>query len=318
MRRRSRPALVAMAVAMMTAGASAQSGNGGLPNGRPFQTLQAEIASLQTQMASVEQQMASLQTLQTQLDALAMQVAANTASIEDLRQYDALQDQQIASLGGAVLALQTAMRGVTADLQALQLRDEVMERWLAALEQQWRDAEARLDEQTSDIQSLIDADRALQEYAAGLHLQIEFVRAAAADAHTQIAEAQLRLDDLEALMQTKQNRILGACAPGWSIRQISSSGQVTCEFDDSGSGGGRLAIADTWSAEVSVPGSGFGYAFASCPSGYLSLAGGYSVPTSLRVFYDVPMVDLGWVIGAVNASSTAATFSAVVRCARIN
>ena len=315
--RRSTVALVAMAVAVMTAEALAQNGNGGLPNGRPFQMLQAQITSLQMQIASIEQQMASLQTLQAQLDVLSAQVAANTASIEDLRQYDALQDQQIASLGGAVLALQTAMRGVTADIRALQLHDEVMARWLAALERQWHDAEARLGEQASDIQSLIDADRALQEYAAGLELQIDFVRESGADAHAQIAEAELRLDDVEALLQTKQNLIAGACAPGWSIRQISSSGQVTCEFDDSGSGGGRLGVVDKWSANVTVLANNFAYAFVSCPSGYLAMGGGYTVPVALHVFYDFPALDTGWTIGASNPSSTQASFMAVVRCARI-
>jgi hypothetical protein len=324
--------LTAAALLTIATGAFAQNGSssatgGGTPNGRPFRTLAGQVATLQgqvldmsTQLTAIEQQVtASLGTIQSSLDALSAAVAANTASIDDLRTYASLQDQKIASLGGAILALESTMAGVQADMQAVQLHDSLMEQWLGTLQQQWQDAEARLAENSADIQRLIDADRALQEYAAALKMQLDFVHAMALDTEAVAGTLETRLATVQAQLSSKQDRIRTACAAGSSIRQVDAAGNVTCEFDDTGSGGaaGRLATADTWTSAVSVGANSFNYAYAYCPTGYLSLGGGFSIPLSTQVFYNAPFLSYGWVIGVSNPFSTPTTFNASVRCALI-
>jgi hypothetical protein len=326
MRKGSTVTLAAAAIlALASVGAFAQAGRaaqGGVPNGKPFVALRTQIASLEQQIASIEEQLTSLDAMQAQLDALGAQVAAHTASLDQLRAYDALQDQRIASLGGAVLALHGIVSGVENDVKALQLRQQVTDQWLAALEQRWRDAESRLAGHGADLQRLVDADRALQEYAAALKQQLDFVQGTAAGATAAAADAQAQLASVKAQLLLKQDLIRGACPAGSSIRQIAADGGVACELDDVGSGGGgagggRLLVQDGFVSSVPVSANSFAYGFAYCPSGHLSLSGGYSVPTQLDVFYSLPIMSMGWVVGVQNPSSTAATFYVSSRCATI-
>jgi hypothetical protein len=304
-------ALLAGALVMLAAASAAAQ------NGRPFRTLQGQIATLQTQVGSIQQQTASLLApIQAQLDALSAQVAQNTASIEQLRAYDALVDQKIGTLGGAVLALQSAMNGVQRDVEALTLHDTLMTQWLGTLEQQWRDAEARLAANAADVQRLVEADRALQEYATALQLEVQFARSSAADAYSLAADAQTRLVELRAQLAHKQDLIRGACPAGSAIRQVDAAGNVTCEFDDLG-GGGSLQSAETWTTAVRAAASSFAYAFAYCPTGYLVTGGGYSISAPLFVFHNAPVSTYGWVVAASNLTTTGIDFYAVARCVRL-
>ena len=287
------------------------------PKGRPFQalrgeiiTLQNQVADLQAEVASIEEQVAtSLASIQSQLDALSAHVAAQTASIEQLQAYDMLQAQKIASLGGAVLALQSAMAGVQGSVEALRLHDALMDEWRDALEQRWREADARLAVNTADITLLIAADRALQEYAAALQLEVQFARTSAAD-------AQMRLADLQSQLALKQNLIRGACPAGQAIRQIDVLGNVTCEFDDTG-GVAAIQSTATWTSELRAAPNSYNYGYAYCPTGYLVTGGGFSTSPPLYVFHNAPLTSLGWVIGASNPSGTQVAFYAVARCLRL-
>lgn len=321
MRKRSTAvaAVIAMVVVVATStlaqNGKSTTGQGSTPNGRPFQ-------ALQSQMAAIEQQLSALDAIEAQIDALARQVAENAASIEDLRTYDALLDARISSLGGAVLALETAMAGLEDDVQALQLHDAIADQWLAALEQRADEAEARLDEHAGELQALVDADSALQEYAAALLLEINFLKSQTQGATADLTSLQQELADVRAELNAKQNLIVGSCPAGSSIRQIDSAGGVICELDDAGAGGGggasTIVLTDPFNASVVVPAAAIGYGFVSCPSGYLPLSAGYSVPTYLNVFYSVPAGSFGWMVGAYNPSGTTTTMYVTVRCGKLS
>ena len=293
-------------------------------NGRPFRALQGQITTLETQVGDLQSQIvsiddraaASLAAMQSQLDAMAAQVAANTASIEQLHAYDALLDSRIATLGGAVLAMQSAMSGLQVSVDALARRDALMDDWLAALEQRWRGAEARLAAQTADIQRLVDADRALQEYAAALRLDLDFTRQLAADAAASSIDTRLLMTELQARLNEKQNRIGSACPVGSAIRQVAADGTVACEVDDSGGTAASLMTSDTWSTQVRVGANGYAYGYAYCPSGQVPTGGGFSAASPLYVFYNAPLATIGWVVGASNPSTVELTFYATGRCLR--
>ena len=329
MRTGSLTLLTVVAVVLIATIASAQNNGSSRrddrgPKGRPFQTLRGEITTLQNQVADLradvaaieEQAAGALASIQSQLDALSAQVAAQTASIEQLQAYDTLQAQKIASLGGAVLALQSAMAGVQRSVDALQLHDALMDDWRDALEQRWREADARLAANTADITLLIAADRALQEYAAALQLEVQFARTSAAEAGVAAADALMRLADLHGQLALKQNLIRGACPAGQAIRQIDVLGNVTCEFDDAG-GVAAIQSTATWTSEVRAAPNSYNYGYAYCPTGYLATGGGFSTSPPLYVFHNAPLMSLGWVIGASNPSGTQVAFYAVARCLRL-
>lgn len=297
-----------------------------LPQGRPFRviagdiaTLQGQVADLSAQVAQIEQQTgASLASIQQELDRLSVQVASQDATIAELREYDAWQERRLAALGGGVLALEAAMAGLAADVEAIEAREALMSRWLDALEQRWTAAEATLGDHAADIQRLVDADRALQEYAAALSREVDFARSLGGDALSAASAAQARLTDVEAELRLKQNMIRTACPVGSSIRQVDADGTVACEFDDAGGGAGAvLGTADSWRSDVSLAPNSSTYAYAYCPSGYVSLGGGFSVPLGAQVFYNVPFLSYGWAIGVLNPQTATRSFDAVVRCARV-
>jgi hypothetical protein len=319
--------LAGLSMLVMTDAALAQGAaqRSSLPKGRPFRviaddisTLQGQVADLSAQVAQIEQQTSvSLASIQQELDRLSAQVASQSASIAELREYDEWQDRRLAALGGGVVALEAAMAGVKADVEAIKAHDVLMSQWVEALEQRWNAAEATLRDHTADIQLLVAADRALQEYAAALRQQVDFARTLGGSALDAAAAAQARLADVETQLRFKQNLIRTACPAGSAIRQVDADGTVTCEFDDAGGAGGTLGTADTWRSAVVLSPNSSTYAYAYCPSGYMSLGGGFSVPLGTQVFYHVPFMSYGWAIGVTNPQAMSRTFDAVVRCARV-
>lgn len=60
--------------------------------------------------------------------------------------------------------------------------------------------------------------------------------AVAADVNANFSAAKTAIDDNNAQIQTKQNRVSSSCTAGSSIRVINSDGTVTCETDDNAGG----------------------------------------------------------------------------------
>lgn len=187
-------------------------------------------------------------------------------------------------------------------IDSLETRMAIVEVSIADLDAQWQEAEARLEEQGGTLQALIEADRALQELMSALQEQGDTF------------QAQLEVLALE--LSEKQAAILQSCAPGSSIRQVSSDGTVSCELDDASAGGAApIVLSDFDTGNLLVgPGATLSKRMV-CPSPYRAISGGYVKGTAGHVIVDVPDGN-GWRVGLVNPTATASnTFLRVfVRC----
>jgi hypothetical protein len=225
------------------------------------------------------------------------------------RPFTALQAQidTFSDLGAAVLLLEARMATAEASLEDLAAHDALLDEWVAQLDQRWRDAEARLDAQDDSLQLLIEADRALQELIAAVELQT-------AD---QFGEVNDQLDGLQAELDAKQAAILSACPSGSAIRQISSTGGITCEAVSTTGGGSVGTLVTTHLSADSftvVPPGDVGTSTIVCPSGYMSTGGGFHKSVAGEIFLDQPVTN-GWRAAVMNTSTTDASVRAFVRCA---
>ena len=198
-----------------------------------------------------------------------------------------------------------------AQIDALEAQVASVEASIDALDAQWREAEARLDEQDATLQELIEADRALQELISALQEKAGTLETRLED--LAVVEAQLAALELE--VDEKQAAIIQSCAPGSSIRQISSTGTVACEPDDAGAGGGiTFTTTDFSTLNLNVAANSNRVATMFCPSGYRALSGGYTKGTLGTVTADIPDGN-GWRVTVVNPSLIDPTFVRVfVRC----
>ena len=311
---------------LVCATAAFAQGTGGTPKGRPFAFLQQQLADLQAQIAS-------LADLQAQIDALETRVDQNTASIDELRQYNQLQDQEIALLGGAVLALEGRMASAEATLEDIQMHDALQDQWLAALETRSRTAEAQLAAHSGDIQALWRATRDLQGWIGGLQLQIEDlqrriarveqgVNAAFDDISSLRAELQgveSRMSDLRQQLSTKQNLVQGACSTGSSIRQIYADGTVACEQDDVSAGVGWLQTYTSAASTSAAPGS-FNSVYTYCWGVDRLTGGGYyhDFGDQVVVYYNRPVGNYSWFVAIYNPHGSYRYFESWALCGYVS
>lgn len=309
--------ITATSVFIVTAIASppvfAASAEQGSSNGKPFQTLQAQIDILSIDLAD------AVALLQSQIDTLVSEQAD--------------QDTLIAALQSAVAALDIRVSQNEGDIATLQAIQNLQDQLIAALDTRVTDLEARVAANENDIAALVLVDQALQGMITAINSQISIINARItandgdiAILQGQVSQLQLNLTNVQLQLATKQDRVNGICAAGSSIRQIYSNGSVVCEIDSVSSGVGTL---DTFRSvdTVDVPNSLIlvrvitNYRYCT-GSNYRAVGGGYSLSNHLgiggHVLRSYPTSsNTGWAVTVRADSTFARTLSTYVVCARV-
>lgn len=228
-----------------------------LPNGRPFQQIQDQIAQMQqatqAQLAQMQQATADqIHALQVRIDAVESSLQTQINSIYG--GLDSLQDQ----VGGLQDQIVTVADGVA----ALQERLAASDRAIAALEAAVNDLRAQLDAVRADIASNTGDIAALQSRAASLQTLI--------GAHdSQIAA--LRSQDTQ-INQFLASMVNATCQSGYAISDIGPGGIISCTR--AASTGGALSSYTTFVAG-SMGANAISTMRATCQPGYTATGGGY-------------------------------------------
>jgi hypothetical protein len=296
---------------------------GKLPNGRPFQLLQAQIDDLNRTVARIGD-------LQIQVDGLAARVARNEASVDDLRSHSVLQAELIGAYLGEIGALKARIAAGESDATYQRAVAKLQGDLIAQLTTRLAQLDARLATNAHNVQLLFDRDQAqqtliavLQEQTGALRDRISALESAEAIDAAQIASLRNQLNaltaDLDAALQAKQNNVTGFCPLGSSIRQINANGTVACEPDDAGGGAGHLAVQN-YSTTVSIPASASGGGTKSCPSAtpsQVAVGGGFSslLPNTFVLRNDP--TSNGWQVLVTNQNAWPLLLTVTVTCAAV-
>lgn len=292
--------------------ALAAPGEQGSANGKPFQTLQAQIDILSLDLAEA--------------------VALLQAQIDTLVSEQADQDTLIAALQSAVATLEARVSQNETDIEALQYIQDLQAQLIEALDVRVTDLEGRVAANEDDIAALVLVDQALHDMIIAIQNQIGTIngRITANDGDIavlqgQVGQLQLDLNSVQSQLAGKQNRVNGICAPGSSIRQINSNGTVVCEVDSVSAGVGTLNTY--YSADsVTVPSSIWSVQYVSnnrsCTgSNYRAVGGGFYVDGALgpfgHVYLNRPYSNYTWQAKVRSDSTGSRTLYTYVVCARV-
>lgn len=317
--------LLSLLLAMAASQALAGNGNAGgtFPgaNGQPFQALQGQINDLGQRLAQ-----ASV-ALQAQISALQLQVANNSADIQDLKTHAALTDSLIAAIRSELLVVRQQLALNSADIDLLKQNDLLHDQLFTAMDARIRSLDARITASEGDIAALIQRDQILQQMITAINAQLASLSNRVSTnsidisyLNSQTASLQSRLSAAEAQLLAKQNRISQACPAGSSIREIFANGSVTCQPDNVASGVGTLVVHNEWTAVSNGSYTGF-ITFdvrATCPSTYRLTGGGYSVSNDLTfVFTSWGEGGQTWLVTARGTWPVTTTVYSDAYCARV-
>lgn len=242
---------------------AAAGGEQGSGNGLPFKTLQSEIDALE---ADFDAAVADLQ-----------------AQIDDLVASQAEQDEVIAAIQTAASLLQERVATNEEDIAALQEADNFQNQLIQALDDRLVALEARVTANEGDIAALILADQTMQMLIGAIQVQMGILdaRITANDGdiaalQTEIATLNGQLNDLRLLLAEKQDRIIGICGTGSSIRVINADGSVECQIDNVSAGVGTLQRKFAFAAGR-IPRGGSLELTAMCLSTHVVTGGGYTL-----------------------------------------
>jgi prefoldin subunit 5 len=217
---------------------SAPNNEQGSSNGQPFQTLADQIDIVSGDLSE------AINFLQQQIDEL------------EISQAD--QDTLIASLQSALEQLALRVLQNETDIESLEIWQELQDQLIAALDSRLDDLEARVTANEGDIAAIILADQVQQQLIQANLQQINLINQLIAANAGDIDALELRAADLETDitnlqndLNNKQDRVLGVCPSGSSIREIFADGSVNCQ-DNAGAGVGVL-VATVRSATIRYP-----------------------------------------------------------------
>jgi peptidoglycan hydrolase CwlO-like protein len=285
-------------------------------NGKPFQALQAQITDLE---ASLDEKLAALWTSVGELQAA---IDANNAR-------DDAQDALISMLGGALAQLETRVAVNESAIEDLVAKDAVQDALIAALQGKADDLQLQINAQGDKIELIILADQTLQQLIdalAGRVTTLEGLMAAAAGdvtAHqAQIVILQQQMGNAQSAIATKQNLIFDYCDPNYSIRAISSSGSVTCEYDSVATGGFTSFSVEKYFAEadaVVVTAFTFTSVTATCPSGSKRTGGGFYLDNDLMfAFGSYPYGSNSWKTMVRGSLPLPSMYKSYINCLKLN
>jgi hypothetical protein len=289
---------------------SAPGNEQGSSNGQPFKTLQDQIDVVSGDLADA--------------------VAFLQQQINDLEVSQADQDTLIALLQSALNQLELRVLQNETDIAALEAWNLMQDQLIAALDSRLGDLEARVTANENDIAAIILADQAQQQLIQANIQQINLINqlivlnAGDIDA-LELRAANLETDvaNLQNDLNSKQDRVLGVCSAGSSIRQIFANGSVTCEFDNTSAGVGVL-VATVRSSTISIPSSIVFVQSRSrtvtCPSTHKVSGGGHDITGGTLGVGNIDRsrpTGNSWVVTAVSNSVGGRTLRTYAQCLRV-
>jgi predicted nucleic acid-binding Zn-ribbon protein len=259
-------------------------GNGSTPNGKPFVAINGEIIEVKGAISSIQDQ---INELVLRADTAEAQMANFQEAINTLIQQDADLKTLINQNTTDIATLNTIITDLEAQNVALKTQ-------IANSKSDVTDLQSQVASNESMIKSIQDAINsgllATTISIADLQKQIDNNKA-------MIAGIQDRMDQLSALVATKQAIINGYCPSGYSIRQILPNGAVACEFDDGVPRNGTINSFRTY--QVGTHGQyGDNSGYAPCPWGTTMTGGGYSQSADYLVMNNEP-TSSGWYVRSV-------------------
>lgn len=303
-------ALAAMLVLAVNMPAFAQ-GKDELPNGRPFQMLQEQIADID---ATLAQQIADLQT----------QLTALEGRVDAVEQHNAVQDQLIGALQGAVVILEQRMTTAEGAIDNLEAWNAAQQALLLQLASRVNALQAQINSQGSSIGLLFQLHQAQQQHLDALQNNVNFLNGQNSQQNSQLFSLQNQLNQVKNDLAFTRNRLAQGCPAGQSIRQLFPTGQIICEMDS----GQASQVVLAAGGATAGPFGGIASAVAVCPpppmplpgqlpSPFIAMGGGFSVPPSgFTILQSRPNGSNSWLVTVRNANPFAAGFTVFANCHR--
>jgi len=274
--------------------------------------LAVAIAFLQEQIDALVESQADqgdlIIALQDGLAELELRVLQNETDIAALWEWHEMQDLLIAALdtritnlearvtinegdiAAIILVDQAQQQAIDANLQQININNQLiainagdiatLESQVVTLQNNIVSLQTQITNNEGNINTLQTQVTNLQNNIVSLQTQITNNDGDINTLQTQVTNLQVDITNIQADLSNKQNRVLGVCSAGYSIRIIHADGTVTCEFDSVSAGVGVL-VATVRSATVDISASVLlrtsGTRTATCPSTHKVSGGGFNI-----------------------------------------
>lgn len=291
-------------------------------------TLQGALGQLELRVLENETDIASLEGWQLLQDIL---IVALDTRITDLEARVTINEGDISAI---ILVDQAQQQAIDANLQQINILNQLvainagdiatLESQVVILQNNIVSLQTQITNNEGNINTLQTQVVNLQNDITNLQVQITNNDGDINTLQTQVTNLQVDITNIQADLSNKQNRVLGVCSAGYSIRIIHANGGVTCEYDNEGAGVGVLvatAKSDTVGLPASIISTHFRTRTVTCPSTHKVSGGGHTISGSLGVGYideNRPSGTNSWRVTAKNDSTlSGATLATYAQCLRV-